>query len=133
MPSAHIDTFANDHLPPAGQQPVFVFNLPELQFPAQLNCATELLDRHIDEGRGERLKETPETFSGLFWNGEEAVRLGLADGIGSLDQVARDVVQAEEVVDYSPQPSMTERLAKPFGASVGAGAVPALREMAPLR
>ena len=55
MSSAHIDTFANDHLPPSAQQPVFLFNLPELQFPAQLNCATELLDRHIDEGRGERL------------------------------------------------------------------------------
>ena len=48
MSSAHIDTFANDHLPPSAQQPVFLFNLPELQFPAQLNCATELLDRHIE-------------------------------------------------------------------------------------
>ena len=55
MPSAHIDTFANDHLPPTEQQPVFLFNLPELQFPTQLNCATELLDRHIEAGRGDRL------------------------------------------------------------------------------
>jgi 2-aminobenzoate-CoA ligase len=53
--SAHIDTFARDHLPPADQQPEFLFELPELQFPAQLNCATELLDRHIAEGRGDRL------------------------------------------------------------------------------
>ena len=55
MPSAHIDTFARDHLPPPEQQPEFLFELPELQFPAQLNCATELLDRHVLEGRGESL------------------------------------------------------------------------------
>ena len=87
----------------------------------------------VREGRGERLKETPDTFSGLIWNGEEAVRLGLADGIGSLDQVARDVVQAELVVDYTPQPNVAERLARRFGASVGAGAVRALRELPALR
>jgi 2-aminobenzoate-CoA ligase len=55
MPSAHTDTFARDHLPPADQQPEFLFELPELQFPAQLNCATELLDRHVAEGRGDRV------------------------------------------------------------------------------
>lgn len=54
-PSAHVDTFARDHLPPPEQMPTFLFNLPELQFPAQLNCATELLDRHVAEGRGDRL------------------------------------------------------------------------------
>ena len=52
--SAHIDTFARDHLPRAEQQPEFIFELPELQFPDRLNCATELLDRHIAAGRGER-------------------------------------------------------------------------------
>lgn len=55
MPSAHLDTFARDHLPPADQQPEFVFDLPDLAFPAQLNCADELLDRHVREGRGERI------------------------------------------------------------------------------
>ena len=55
MPTAHIDRFAAEHLPPPEQQPEFLFELPELQFPAQLNCATELLDRAIDErGWGER-------------------------------------------------------------------------------
>jgi 2-aminobenzoate-CoA ligase len=54
MPTAHVDTFARDNLPPAGEQPQFLFDLPELQFPAQLNCATELLDRHVAEGRGDR-------------------------------------------------------------------------------
>ncbi|MDT8992409.1 AMP-binding protein [Curvibacter sp. APW13] len=55
MASAHLDTFARDNLPPRDQWPEFVFDLPELQFPAQLNCAAELLDRHVHEGRGERL------------------------------------------------------------------------------
>jgi len=54
MPSAHIDTFARDNLPPAALQPEFIFTLPSLHFPEQLNCATDLLDRHIAEGRGER-------------------------------------------------------------------------------
>ena len=77
----------------------------------------------VKEGRGARLHETPDTFSGLFWNGEEAVNQGLADHFGSLDSVARDVVKAEDVVDYTLQENVAERLAKRFGASVGAGAV----------
>jgi 2-aminobenzoate-CoA ligase len=53
--TAHLDTFARDHLPPASAQPEFLFELPELQFPARLNCATELLDRRVAEGQGDRL------------------------------------------------------------------------------
>jgi len=85
----------------------------------------------VKQGRGKRLKETPDTFSGLFWNGEEAIKLGLADKTGNLDFVAREVVHAEEVIDYTPKENVAERLAKRFGASIGAGAVRALREMAP--
>jgi 2-aminobenzoate-CoA ligase len=55
MPSAHVDTFARDHLPPPDQLPELLFDLPTLQFPAQLNCAADLLDRHVAEGRGDRL------------------------------------------------------------------------------
>ncbi len=55
MPSAHVDTFARDHLPPPELQPEFLFELPELQLPAQLNCAVELLDRPIAEGRAGRI------------------------------------------------------------------------------
>lgn len=55
MPTAHRDTFARDHLPPVQWQPEFCFDLPELKFPTQLNCATELLDRHIVEGQGNRI------------------------------------------------------------------------------
>jgi protease-4 len=87
----------------------------------------------VREGRGKRLKETPDIFSGLFWNGEQAVKLGLADRYGNLDYVAREVVKAEEVVDYTPRDNVAERLAKRFGASIGAGAVKALREMSPIR
>jgi len=87
----------------------------------------------VREGRGERLKEAPDTFSGLFWNGEEAVRLGLADHLGGLDYVAREIVKAEEIVDYTPRENVAERLAKRFGAGVGAGAMKALRELAPMR
>ena len=87
----------------------------------------------VKAGRGSRLKEGPDTFSGLYWNGEEAVRLGLADHTGNLDYVAREVIKAEEVIDYTPRDNVAERLAKRFGASVGAGAVKALREIAPLR
>ncbi|WP_419964774.1 S49 family peptidase [Pelomonas caseinilytica] len=87
----------------------------------------------VREGRGKRLKETPDTFSGLFWNGEQAVQLGLADRYGNLDFVAREVVKAEDIIDYTPKDNVAERLAKRFGASIGAGAVRALKEMAPIR
>jgi protease-4 len=87
----------------------------------------------VKEGRGDRLKETPDTFSGLYWNGEEAVRLGLADQLGNLDYVAREVIKAEDIIDYTPRENVAERLAKRFGASVGAGAVKALQALAPLR
>ncbi len=83
--------------------------------------------RVVREGRGTRLHETPETFSGLFWNGEEAVRSGLADHFGNLDYVAREVVKAPEIVDYTPRESLAERLARRLGTSIGAGAVAALR------
>ena len=68
-----------------------------------------------------QLKETPELFSGLFWNGQRAVELGLADGLGSLDYVARDIVKAEDLVDYTQRDNVAERLVKRFGASVGEG------------
>jgi len=52
MSTAHVDTFARDNLPPRDQQPEYLFDLPELAFPAQVNCATELLDRRVAEGGG---------------------------------------------------------------------------------
>ena len=85
--------------------------------PRQKQLAQAMLDQiHqqfiavVKEGRGARLKETPDTFSGLFWNGEEAVKLGLADAVGNLDFVAREVVKAEDIIDYTPHENVAERL-----------------------
>jgi protease-4 len=87
----------------------------------------------VKKGRGDRLKETPEMFSGLFWSGQQAVDLGLADSLGSLDVVARDVVKAPDVVDYTQRENVAERLVKRFGAAVGEGSVRALRTGTGLR
>ena len=85
----------------------------------------------VREGRGKRLKETPELFSGLVWNGEDAIKLGLADRTGNLDFVAREVVKAEDIIDYTPRENVAERLAKRFGAGVATGIVRAAREALP--
>jgi protease-4 len=71
----------------------------------------------VREGRGPRLKETPEMFSGLIWTGQKSVELGLADGIGSLESVARDVVKAEYIVDYTQKENIAERFARRFGGA----------------
>jgi protease IV len=75
----------------------------------------------VKQGRGDRLKETPDTFTGLVWSGQQAVALGLADGLGSLDYVAREIVKVEDIVDYTQRENLGLRLAKRFGASVGEG------------
>ena len=87
----------------------------------------------VKQGRGDRLKANPDTFSGLFWTGEQAVHMGLADALGSVDYVARDVVKAEKLVDYTNKENIAERFAKRFGAAVGNGAVGALRAVPPVR
>ena len=70
----------------------------------------------VKTGRGNRLKETPEMFSGLMWTGVQSVQLGLADEFGSVDSVARDVIKAEKVLDYSLKDNIAERFAKRLGA-----------------
>jgi protease-4 len=87
----------------------------------------------VKKGRGDRLKETPEMFSGLFWSGQQAVDLGLADSLGSLDGVAREVVKAPDVIDYTQRENVAERLVKRFGAAIGEGSVRALRNTTGLR
>jgi protease-4 len=100
------------------------------QTPKQKSYAQEMLNeihhQFIDvvrTGRGKRLKETSDTFSGLFWSGAKAVDMGLADGFGTVDSVARDELKAEDVVDYTQHEGLSERVLKKFGAAVGAGAV----------
>lgn len=73
----------------------------------------------VKTGRGDRLKENSETFSGLFWSGQQAVEQGLADQFGSLEFVAREIVKAEDIMDYTRRENVAERLAKRFGAAVG--------------
>jgi protease-4 len=87
----------------------------------------------VKAGRGKRLKDSPELFSGLFWTGQQAVELGLADDLGNLDFVAREVVKAEELVDYTRRANVAEKLAKRFGAAVGEGIVRAARELPAVR
>jgi protease-4 len=87
----------------------------------------------VRAGRGKRLKETPELFSGLFWTGQQAIELGLADQYGNLEYVAREVVKAEELVDYTHRENVAERLVKKFGASIGEGAMRAMKAIPALR
>lgn len=94
---------------------------------SMLNQIHEQFIEVVKLGRGERLRETPQTFSGLFWTGAQAVQMGLADQLGSLDFVAREVVGAEEIVDYTRRENVAERLVKRFGAALGAGAIQSLR------
>ena len=72
----------------------------------------------VRKGRGKRLKETPEMFSGLMWTGSQSIQLGLADDFGTVDSVARDVIKAENILDYSVKENIAERFAKRLGAEV---------------
>ena len=76
----------------------------------------------VKEGRGARLKDSADLFSGRVWNGEQAVKIGLADGFGTVDTVARDVFKAPDILDYTMKENFAERVAKRFGAEVGAAA-----------
>jgi len=73
----------------------------------------------VKQGRGTRLPPSADVFTGRFWTGQDAITLGLADHLGSLDQVARDVVHAEDIIDYTPSENVAERLAKKLGAGMG--------------
>jgi len=93
--------------------------------PKHRDFAQSLLDevhhQFIDvvrKGRGKRLKESPELFSGLMWTGAKSIDLGLADAYGSLDFVAREIVKAEDIVDYTERENLAERFAKRFGAAM---------------
>ncbi len=72
----------------------------------------------VKDGRGKRLRETPEMFSGLVWSGEKSVANGLADGLGGLDYVARDIIKAEQIVDFTEEDSFSESLARRLGSNV---------------
>ncbi len=100
---------------------------------AMLNQIHKQFIDTVKAGRGKKLKETPDMFSGLFWSGQQSIELGLADELGTLDSVARDVIKAEDLVDYTRRENVAERLAKRFGAAVGEGAFKAARALPALR
>ncbi len=84
------------------------------------NIHTQFIEA-VRTGRGERLKDDPEIFSGLIWTGEEGVNLGLVDALGSASYVAREIVGAEEIVDYTIRPSYLDRFAERLGVALGKG------------
>ena len=83
-----------------------------------LNEIHEQFIAAVRDGRGARLKESPELFSGLVWNGQRSIELGLADALGSVDYVARDVIKASDVVNFTPQENLLERVARKLGATM---------------
>jgi len=86
----------------------------------------------VREGRGKRLKETPDMFTGLIWTGQKSIELGLADGLGTLDSVARDVIKADEIVDYSRKENIAEKFARRFGVAAANTMVEALLRSSPM-
>ncbi len=88
-------------------------------FQKLLNQVHQQFINAVKQGRGDKLKETTETFTGLVWNGTESIRLGLADGLGNDDFVAREVIGADQIVDFTPQEPLLEKLSGQLGASFG--------------
>ena len=84
----------------------------------------------VKQGRGKRLKDSPEIFSGLVWTGEKSIELGLADALGSAEYVAREVVKAEKLVDFTPEENVYELLSKRLGTSFGETLARALAQAA---
>lgn len=99
----------------------------EVQFwQSVLNTTHEQFIGKVKEGRGDRLKDDSKLFSGLVWSGEQAVELGLIDGLGSPGYVAREVIGIDDIVDYTPQPDPFEKFTQRLGASIGQVMVQAL-------
>ncbi len=86
-----------------------------------LKNAHEQFIRVVKEGRGERLANNDDLFSGLIWSGEQAVDLGLIDGLGSPGSVGREIIGEEDFRNYTPQLSPLEEFTRRFGVAVGAG------------
>ena len=81
----------------------------------------------VKAGRGSRIKDSPELFTGLVWNGRRSIELGLTDALGSVRSVARDVVKAEDIVDFTVQENVAERVARKFGAAMGKSVATSIR------
>lgn len=97
--------------------------LPEK--PEQVEHVQKMLDithqqfiNVVKQGRGNRLKETPDMFSGLFWTGEEAVKLGLIDGLANDNYVARELIQAEDMVNFTSKKDFLRSLSEKVETSI---------------
>jgi protease-4 len=107
----------------AGENKGFLDPFSPIQDKQKAHAESMLDDIHqqfitmVKQGRGKRLKETPDMFSGLLWVGQKSIDLGLADALGGLDYVAREVIKAEDIVDYTMQENIAERFARRFGAA----------------
>jgi len=108
----------------AGENKAFLDPFAPLQ-PVHVEHARKILGeihgQFIDvvkKGRGKRLKESPEIFSGLLWSGATSIELGLSDAFGTVDYVAREVIKAEQIVEYTRKENIAERFAKRFGAAM---------------
>ncbi len=86
-----------------------------------LNDIHQQFIKAVQDGRGARLKPTPDMFSGMVWLGEKSVPLGLADGYGTVDSVARDVIKADKLVDFTPQDDFGSRFARRLGVEFKGG------------
>ncbi|MGE5615523.1 MAG: S49 family peptidase [Bacillota bacterium] len=84
-----------------------------------LNEIHQQFIKAVRDGRGKRLKETPEMFSGLIWTGERSIELGLADALGSPEYVAREVIKAERIVDFTPEENLFEQISRRVGTTFG--------------
>ncbi len=87
----------------------------------------------VRQGRGKRLKEGADTYSGLVWTGQKSIELGLADALGSVDYVAREIIKAEKIVDFTPRENIAERFAKRFGAALAEALMRVAGSATPIR
>lgn len=117
----------------AGENKAFMDPFSPLKPEHKTHLEAMLVDVHqqfikaVKDGRGTRLKDaTPGLFSGLIWSGNKAIEIGLVDGTGSVGSVARDVVKAEDLVDYTVEENTFDKLARRIGASFGAGVMQAM-------
>ena len=123
----------------AGENKGFLDPFSPLQADQQLHAKLMLEEIHqqfiqvVRQGRGNRLKESPEMFSGLVWSGARSIELGLADALGSVDTVARDIVKVKDIIDYTPQEGLADRLARRIGSAAGEMLRPWAQETTRLR
>lgn len=105
----------------------------KLKLQDMLNSIHEDFKQSVIKGRGNRLQQNPEIFSGLFWTGTRAKELGLIDGFGSAGSVARDLIKQEKIIDYTESPNYLERITRQLGESISGEFASQLGLQNPLR